>query len=225
MPDESQAGHRRRLRPESRGERKQELDGPFVGADLSRTGVAFYLVLMQSAEMLKLWKPQMSHGQDCSWPCFVCLAWHCLATLLCFGSAKIWPCLALFPRGSPTTGFRHGVLGLARRHSPRNRWSVPRGTASTSYRTAVSCGTGCPKCGEPGLSMSYKASRSALAHPPVLRSPAARSVLAGSSASSSHGSRWPSNYGGRGSSPCRRSFMSGAGAVGAVGAARLTRTS
>ena len=57
MPDESQAGHRRRLRPESRGERKQELDGPFVAAEISRTGVAFYLVLMQSAEMLKLWKP------------------------------------------------------------------------------------------------------------------------------------------------------------------------
>src|ERR1035441_10011896 len=41
----------------------------------------------------------MSHGQDCSWPCFVCLAWHCLATLLCFGSAKIWPCLV--SKGKP----------------------------------------------------------------------------------------------------------------------------
>ena len=58
--------------------------------------------------------------------------------------------------------------------------------------------------------MSYKSSRSALAHPQFFRSPAARSVVAGSSVSCSYGSRWPwpSSYGGRGSSKCR---ISGAG--------------
>jgi hypothetical protein len=72
-----------------------------VAAEISRTGVAFYLVLMQSAEMLKLWKPQNE-----SWPglllamlCLLSLALPCDIALLRFGQDLALPCLV--SKGKP----------------------------------------------------------------------------------------------------------------------------